>query len=166
MWTLDTRALNYILTHSVDYQKPDDIRRFLASLVGRGLLFTEGTGLLSGRKRNLTLNLQPVAEHHRHQRRVMVNKVLPSSCATVLIPFPRTPPLGRPRSASLPIFSTTSHSRCVLHFRSPSYADLFRTAPRCTGRRNSAEGGCRSSRRHQMAEYNNNGHHRSGRFQL
>ena len=43
MWTLDTRALNHILTHSVDYQKSEDLRKFVASLAGdRGIVFTEG----------------------------------------------------------------------------------------------------------------------------
>ena len=42
LWTLDTCALNHILTHSVDYQKPDIARRNLAQLLGEGVLFTEG----------------------------------------------------------------------------------------------------------------------------
>ncbi|KAI0329989.1 cytochrome P450 [Cubamyces sp. BRFM 1775] len=52
LWTMDTRALNHILTHSVDYQKPEDARRNLAKILGRGVLFTEG-------------------EQHRQQRRIL-----------------------------------------------------------------------------------------------
>ncbi|KAI0742833.1 cytochrome P450 [Daedaleopsis nitida] len=52
LWTLDTRALNHILTHSVDYQKPEESRRNLAKILGKGVLFTE-------------------AEQHRQQRRIM-----------------------------------------------------------------------------------------------
>ncbi|KAI0358319.1 cytochrome P450 [Trametes cingulata] len=52
LWTLDTRALNHILTHSADYQKPEAARRNLAKIIGEGVLFREG-------------------EHHRRQRRVM-----------------------------------------------------------------------------------------------
>ncbi|KAI0668208.1 cytochrome P450 [Trametes maxima] len=52
LWTLDTRALNHILTHSAEYQKPEGARRSLAKIVGEGVLFTEG-------------------EQHRQQRRIM-----------------------------------------------------------------------------------------------
>ncbi|KAI9068653.1 cytochrome P450 [Trametes sanguinea] len=52
VWTLDTRALNHVLTHSIDYQKPEMARRGLANLIGEGVLVTEG-------------------EHHRIQRRIM-----------------------------------------------------------------------------------------------
>ncbi|OJT11871.1 Cytochrome P450 72A14 [Trametes pubescens] len=52
LWTLDTRALNHILTHSTDFQKPDDARGTLAKILGKGVLFTEG-------------------EQHRQQRRIM-----------------------------------------------------------------------------------------------
>nr|BED42956.1 cytochrome P450 monooxygenase [Trametes versicolor] len=52
LYTIDTRALNHILTHSVDYQKPIVARRNLAKVLGEGVLFTEG-------------------EHHRRQRRIM-----------------------------------------------------------------------------------------------
>ncbi|TFK89337.1 cytochrome P450 [Polyporus arcularius HHB13444] len=52
LWTLDTRALNHILTHSTDYQKPSAARRNLARILGEGVLFTE-------------------ADQHRQQRRVM-----------------------------------------------------------------------------------------------
>ncbi|KAI0369814.1 cytochrome P450 [Pilatotrama ljubarskyi] len=41
LWTLDTRALNHILTHSADYQKPEAARRNLAKIIGEGVLFTE-----------------------------------------------------------------------------------------------------------------------------
>ncbi|CDO71513.1 hypothetical protein BN946_scf184910.g12 [Trametes cinnabarina] len=36
LWTMDTRALNHILTHSAEYQKPEDARRNLARVLGRG----------------------------------------------------------------------------------------------------------------------------------
>ncbi|KAI0822361.1 cytochrome P450 [Trametes gibbosa] len=52
LFTLDTRALNHILTHSLDYQKPEVSRRNLAKVLGEGVLFTEG-------------------EQHRRQRRIM-----------------------------------------------------------------------------------------------
>ncbi|RPD78482.1 cytochrome P450 [Lentinus tigrinus ALCF2SS1-7] len=52
LWTLDTRALNHILTHSAEYQKPRAARRNLARILGEGVLFTE-------------------ADQHRQQRRVM-----------------------------------------------------------------------------------------------
>ncbi|KAI0364506.1 cytochrome P450 [Pilatotrama ljubarskyi] len=50
--TTDTRALNYILTHSAEYQKPAQAQRFLSRLLGKGVLVTEG-------------------EQHRQQRRIM-----------------------------------------------------------------------------------------------
>jgi len=49
---LDTRALNHVLTHSVDYQKPQEARDGLSRLLGDGILVTEG-------------------EKHRQQRRVL-----------------------------------------------------------------------------------------------
>ncbi|KAI0364501.1 cytochrome P450 [Pilatotrama ljubarskyi] len=52
LWTIDTRALNHILTHSAEYQKPEGARRNLARILGKGVLFTEG-------------------EQHRQQRRIM-----------------------------------------------------------------------------------------------
>ncbi|KAI0672480.1 cytochrome P450 [Trametes maxima] len=52
LWTLDTRALNHILTHSAEYRKPDETLRSVVRIVGEGVFFTEG-------------------EHHRKQRRVM-----------------------------------------------------------------------------------------------
>ncbi|KAI0643934.1 cytochrome P450 [Trametes meyenii] len=52
LWTMDTRALNHILTHSAEYQKPEETRRSLAKIGGKGVLFTEG-------------------EKHRQQRRIM-----------------------------------------------------------------------------------------------
>lgn len=36
LYTIDTRALNHILTHSVDYQKPIVARRNLAKVLGEG----------------------------------------------------------------------------------------------------------------------------------
>ncbi|KAF7792239.1 hypothetical protein EIP86_003275 [Pleurotus ostreatoroseus] len=50
--TLDTRALNHILTHSVEFQKPEQGRYHLAKTVGPGVLVAEG-------------------EQHRLQRRVL-----------------------------------------------------------------------------------------------
>lgn len=41
--TTDTKAINHILTHSVDYQKPENARAILLTLFGEGLLFAEGT---------------------------------------------------------------------------------------------------------------------------
>ncbi|TBU23441.1 cytochrome P450 [Dichomitus squalens] len=52
LWTMDTRALNHIMTHSFVYQKPSQARRNLARILGKGVLFTEG-------------------DQHRQQRRVM-----------------------------------------------------------------------------------------------
>ncbi|KAI1792354.1 cytochrome P450, partial [Ganoderma leucocontextum] len=52
LFTTDTRALNHILTHSADYQKPEEDRRTLADILGRGVLITEG-------------------DQHRQQRRVL-----------------------------------------------------------------------------------------------
>lgn len=39
--TTDTKALNHILTHSVDYQKPTHTRLSIARLFGEGLLVAE-----------------------------------------------------------------------------------------------------------------------------
>ena len=36
LWTMDPRALNHIMTHSVDYQKPSQARRNLARILGTG----------------------------------------------------------------------------------------------------------------------------------
>ncbi|EJF55963.1 cytochrome P450 [Dichomitus squalens LYAD-421 SS1] len=52
LYTTDTRALNHIVTHSAYYQKPEQVRRSLAHILGKGVLFTEG-------------------DQHRQQRRVM-----------------------------------------------------------------------------------------------
>ncbi|KAH9885222.1 cytochrome P450 [Cubamyces lactineus] len=52
LWTADVRAVNHILTHSVDYQKPEMGRKNLAKLIGEGVLSVEG-------------------EQHRTQRRIM-----------------------------------------------------------------------------------------------
>jgi len=40
--TMDTRAINYVLMNSDDFQKPDITRSNLASLLGEGLLVVEG----------------------------------------------------------------------------------------------------------------------------
>lgn len=34
---MDTRAINHVLTHSLDYQKPEAVRQELAQLLGAGL---------------------------------------------------------------------------------------------------------------------------------
>ncbi|EMD33503.1 hypothetical protein CERSUDRAFT_118076 [Gelatoporia subvermispora B] len=52
LYTIDVKALNHILTHSMDYQKPAQSRYFLSRLLGKGVLFAEG-------------------EDHRTQRRVL-----------------------------------------------------------------------------------------------
>ncbi|KAI0795607.1 cytochrome P450 [Abortiporus biennis] len=52
LFTMDTRALNHILTHSAEYQKPRLARENLGKLVGNGILVTEG-------------------EQHRQQRRIL-----------------------------------------------------------------------------------------------
>lgn len=33
---MDTRAIAHILAHSMDYQKPEQIRRVLSSMIGNG----------------------------------------------------------------------------------------------------------------------------------
>ncbi|KAJ3557677.1 hypothetical protein NM688_g1344 [Phlebia brevispora] len=50
--TSDTRAVNHVLTHSLDYQKSKEGRKALSFLVGAGVLVAEG-------------------ESHRRQRRVL-----------------------------------------------------------------------------------------------
>jgi len=52
LWTVDPRALNHIMTHSMDYQKPAQARANLSFVLGNGVLITEG-------------------EQHRSQRRIM-----------------------------------------------------------------------------------------------
>ncbi|KAI0736247.1 cytochrome P450 [Fomitopsis betulina] len=52
LYTVDTRALNHVLSHSNDYQKPSLARYNLGQVVGEGLLIVEG-------------------EQHRQQRRIM-----------------------------------------------------------------------------------------------
>lgn len=52
LFTVDTRALNYILSHSNEYQKPALARYNLGEVLGEGLLIVEG-------------------EQHRQQRRIM-----------------------------------------------------------------------------------------------
>ncbi|KAF8834502.1 cytochrome P450 [Paxillus ammoniavirescens] len=50
--TVDTCAINHILTHADDYRKPFLLRRAMAQILGEGILFAEGT-------------------QHRQQRRIM-----------------------------------------------------------------------------------------------
>ncbi|KAI0634029.1 cytochrome P450 [Trametes polyzona] len=52
VFIMDTRAINHVLTHSADYYKPAQAQRTLTSLLGKGVLVTEG-------------------EQHRQQRRIM-----------------------------------------------------------------------------------------------
>ncbi|EED77437.1 predicted protein [Postia placenta Mad-698-R] len=40
--TIDTRAINYILSHSQDYPKPERTRRDLTEILGNGLVVAEG----------------------------------------------------------------------------------------------------------------------------
>ncbi|KAN0097938.1 Cytochrome P450 [Tylopilus felleus] len=42
LFTMDTRAINHVLTHSNDYQKPAQVRYNLSKILGEGLLFVEG----------------------------------------------------------------------------------------------------------------------------
>ncbi|KAF8554640.1 cytochrome P450 [Imleria badia] len=52
LFTMDTRAINHVLTHSIDYQKPSQVRYNLSQVLGEGVLFVEGA-------------------QHRQQRRIM-----------------------------------------------------------------------------------------------
>ncbi|KAH0835840.1 cytochrome P450 [Lanmaoa asiatica] len=52
LFTVDTRAINHVLTHSSDYQKPSHIRFNVSQLAGEGVVFVEGA-------------------EHRQQRRIM-----------------------------------------------------------------------------------------------
>ncbi|KAH7910532.1 cytochrome P450 [Hygrophoropsis aurantiaca] len=52
LFTLDLRALNHILTHSMDYQKPEGARYGLSQILGEGVVCVEGA-------------------QHRQQRRIM-----------------------------------------------------------------------------------------------
>ncbi|CAL1709423.1 unnamed protein product [Somion occarium] len=42
LYTLDSHAMNHILTHSTDFQKPEQTRSTLTRLLGAGVLVTEG----------------------------------------------------------------------------------------------------------------------------
>ncbi|KAF9219209.1 cytochrome P450 [Gyrodon lividus] len=42
LFTMDTRAISHVLTHSSDYQKPSQVRYNLAQILGEGVLFVEG----------------------------------------------------------------------------------------------------------------------------
>ncbi|KAF9236873.1 cytochrome P450 [Melanogaster broomeanus] len=52
LFTMDTRAINHVLIHSTDYQKPSQARYFLSQILGEGVFFVEGA-------------------QHRQQRRIM-----------------------------------------------------------------------------------------------
>ncbi|EKM59824.1 uncharacterized protein PHACADRAFT_138071 [Phanerochaete carnosa HHB-10118-sp] len=42
LWTVDTRALNHIMTHHTIYQRPPAVRYDFSRLVGSGIFVTEG----------------------------------------------------------------------------------------------------------------------------
>ncbi|KAG8815207.1 hypothetical protein FRC19_001184 [Serendipita sp. 401] len=42
VYTTDTKAVNYVLNHSMVYRKPDQTRFMLSRILGDGLLFVEG----------------------------------------------------------------------------------------------------------------------------
>jgi cytochrome P450 len=50
--TTDTKALQHVLTNTMVYEKPEEIRANLGDLLGHGILFAEG-------------------HDHRRQRRIM-----------------------------------------------------------------------------------------------
>ncbi|KAG0696611.1 cytochrome P450 [Suillus ampliporus] len=52
LFTMDTRALNYVITHNSDYQKPSQLQYLLGRVLGQGVLIVEGA-------------------QHRQQRRIM-----------------------------------------------------------------------------------------------
>ncbi|KAI0768801.1 cytochrome P450 [Trametes elegans] len=52
LWTLDPRAIQHVLTHNDDYARPEENRRILIEVMGRGILFVQG-------------------EEHRKQRRIL-----------------------------------------------------------------------------------------------
>ncbi|KAF8604787.1 cytochrome P450 [Ceratobasidium sp. AG-I] len=52
LYTVDTRALNFIMTQTNSFAKPEAVRRNLADVLGEGLLFAEG-------------------DTHKRQRRIM-----------------------------------------------------------------------------------------------
>ncbi|KAH7910376.1 cytochrome P450 [Hygrophoropsis aurantiaca] len=52
LFTMDDRALNHVLTHVNDYEKPEQARYILGRILGKGVLVVEG-------------------QQHRQQRRVM-----------------------------------------------------------------------------------------------
>ncbi|KAF8451114.1 cytochrome P450 [Boletus edulis BED1] len=43
LFTMDMRAINHVLTHSNDYEKPSQVRYNLSQILGEGLLFVEGS---------------------------------------------------------------------------------------------------------------------------
>ncbi|KAI0644488.1 cytochrome P450 [Trametes meyenii] len=52
LWTLDPRIIQHVLTHSVDYPRPEENRKNFKEILGRGLIFVQG-------------------EEHRLQRRIL-----------------------------------------------------------------------------------------------
>ncbi|OJT11870.1 Cytochrome P450 3A28 [Trametes pubescens] len=58
LWTTDTRALNHVLTHSTDYQKPEAARRNLAKILGKG--FNYNFDSLRGKPNELNAAFQEV----------------------------------------------------------------------------------------------------------
>ncbi|KAF9234848.1 cytochrome P450 [Melanogaster broomeanus] len=43
LFTMDSRAINHVLTHSTDYQKPSPMRYTLTQILGEGVFVVEGT---------------------------------------------------------------------------------------------------------------------------
>ena len=93
LYTIDLRLINYVLTHSMDYYKPEESRKGLSTLLGEGLrvLSTRHYGGLTGLLCTQAFSLPKVSgqvlaeislklltpvvesgEKHRHQRHVMV----------------------------------------------------------------------------------------------
>lgn len=68
LFTVDTRALNYILSHSNEYQKPALARYNLGEVLGEGLLIVEGLlGASIVHFCKLTGYLFLIGEQHRQQ---------------------------------------------------------------------------------------------------
>ncbi|KAI0633788.1 cytochrome P450 [Trametes polyzona] len=53
VWSMDPRAINHVFTHSVDYQRPEESRKFFSDFFGKGLV------------------LLNYGEQHRQQRRIL-----------------------------------------------------------------------------------------------
>ncbi|KAI5118123.1 hypothetical protein M0805_008032 [Coniferiporia weirii] len=68
LFTLDMKAINHIMTHSFDYQRPPQARVSLSRIVGPGVLVTEG-------------------DQHRQQRRIMNPSFGPSTIRALTAVF-------------------------------------------------------------------------------